>query len=234
MGGGFEWIFLVGFLVIFYLMIWRPQAKRAKEQKNLLSSLQKGDEVVTTGGIAGKITKVSDDFRGSGSVRHRRNEVPEGRHRRHAAKRHAESDLSYNFTNRRGAQGAPRLTGGVMLNKYPLWKYILILAVLAIGLIYSAPNLYPDDPAIQISGASTALQVNQADLDRVSKALTDAINVKAATLAAKGRAADALTKQEDQLPAKDVVRKALGDDYVVALNLAQTTPQWLRNLARTR
>ena len=61
-GSGFEWVFLVGFLVIFYLMIWRPQAKRAKEQKNLLSSLQKGDEVVTTGGIAGKITKVADDF----------------------------------------------------------------------------------------------------------------------------------------------------------------------------
>ena len=62
MGGGFEWIFLVGFLVIFYLMIWRPQAKRAKEQKNLLGSLQKGDEVATSGGIAGKIVKVSDDF----------------------------------------------------------------------------------------------------------------------------------------------------------------------------
>ncbi|AHF66277.1 preprotein translocase subunit YajC [Pseudomonas cichorii] len=61
-GTGFEWIFLVGFLVIFYLMIWRPQAKRAKEQKNLLSNLQKGDEVVTTGGIAGKINKVTDDF----------------------------------------------------------------------------------------------------------------------------------------------------------------------------
>lgn len=61
-GTGFEWIFLIGFLAIFYLMIWRPQAKRAKEQKNLLSSLQKGDEVVTTGGIAGKINKVTDDF----------------------------------------------------------------------------------------------------------------------------------------------------------------------------
>ena len=61
-GTGFEWIFLVGFLVIFYLMIWRPQAKRAKEQKNLLNALQKGDEVVTNGGIAGKIVKVSDDF----------------------------------------------------------------------------------------------------------------------------------------------------------------------------
>ncbi|MDY0832208.1 MULTISPECIES: protein translocase subunit SecD [unclassified Pseudomonas] len=117
-----------------------------------------------------------------------------------------------------------------MLNKYPLWKYVLILAVLAIGFIYSAPNLYPDDPAIQITGASTALQVNQADLDRTSKALTDAgIQVKAATLAADGKGGLLrLTKQEDQLPAKDVVRKVMGDDYVVALNLAQTTPKWLR------
>ncbi|CRM55465.1 MULTISPECIES: protein translocase subunit SecD [Pseudomonas] len=119
-----------------------------------------------------------------------------------------------------------------MLNKYPLWKYVLILAVLAIGFIYSAPNLYPDDPAIQITGASTTLQVNQADLDRASKALTDAgIQVKAATLAsdAKGGLLR-LTKAEDQLPAKDVVRKAMGDDYVVALNLAQTTPKWLRSI----
>ncbi|QYX45599.1 protein translocase subunit SecD [Pseudomonas tussilaginis] len=119
-----------------------------------------------------------------------------------------------------------------MLNKYPLWKYVLILVVLAIGFIYSAPNLYPDDPAVQVSGASTALQVTQADLDRVSKALVEAgIQVKAASLGEKGKGALVrLTKQEDQLPAKDVVRKALGDDYVVALNLAPTTPQWLRNL----
>ena len=119
-----------------------------------------------------------------------------------------------------------------MLNKYPLWKYALILAVLAIGFIYSAPNLYPDDAAIQVSGASTALQVSQADLDRASKALTDAgIAVKGASLGEKGKGALLrLVKQEDQLPAKDVVRKALGDDYVVALNLAPTTPQWLRNL----
>ncbi|MCO6058374.1 preprotein translocase subunit YajC [Pseudomonas sp. MOB-449] len=61
-GTGFEWVFLIGFLVIFYLMIWRPQAKRAKEHKSLLSGLQKGDEVVTSGGIAGKVTKVTDDF----------------------------------------------------------------------------------------------------------------------------------------------------------------------------
>ncbi|MFS2160841.1 protein translocase subunit SecD [Pseudomonas sp. Pseusp122] len=119
-----------------------------------------------------------------------------------------------------------------MLNKYPLWKYVLILAVLAVGFIYSAPNLYPDDPAIQISGASTALHVTQADVDRASKALTDAgITVKGATLAETGKGGLLrLNKQADQLPAKDVVRKALGDDYVVALNLAQTTPTWLRHL----
>ena len=119
-----------------------------------------------------------------------------------------------------------------MLNKYPLWKYVLILAVLAIGFIYSAPNLYPDDPAIQVSGASTALQVTDADLERASKALKDAgIAVKGATLAANGKGGLLrLASKDDQLPAKDVVRKALGDDYVVALNLAQTTPQWLRNL----
>ncbi len=119
-----------------------------------------------------------------------------------------------------------------MLNKYPLWKYVLILAVLAVGLIYSAPNLYPDDPAIQVSGASTALQVTQADLDRASAALKASnIEVKAATVAEGGKGGLLrLVKAEDQLPAKDVVRKALGDDYVVALNLAQTTPQWLRKL----
>jgi len=119
-----------------------------------------------------------------------------------------------------------------MLNKYPLWKYILIVAVLAIGFIYSAPNLYPDDAAIQVTGASTALQVSQAELDLATKALTDAgIPVKAAALASNGKGGlIRLQKAGDQLPAKDVVRKAMGDDYVVALNLAPTTPGWLRAL----
>ena len=119
-----------------------------------------------------------------------------------------------------------------MLNKYPLWKYLLILSVLAIGLVYSIPNLYPDDPAVQISGASSALSIEQTDVDRASKALTDAgIQVKAASIDERGRGGlIRLIKQDDQLPAKDIVRRALGDDYVVALNLAQTTPDWLRSL----
>ncbi|TWI58458.1 preprotein translocase subunit SecD [Pseudomonas duriflava] len=119
-----------------------------------------------------------------------------------------------------------------MLNKYPLWKYLLILAVLVVGFIYSAPNLYPDDPAVQISGTSTELTITQGDLDKVSKTLSGAgITVKAAELSADGkRGLIRLSKAEEQLPAQDLVRKTLGDNYVVALNLASTTPQWLRNL----
>ncbi len=119
-----------------------------------------------------------------------------------------------------------------MLNRFPLWKYLLILAVLAIAFVYSAPNLYPDDPAIQVTGASTAQEIGSADLDRISKALEDGgIAVKSASLDEQGRGGLVrLERQDDQLPAKDIVRRALGDAYVVALNLAPTTPEWLRNL----
>ena len=117
-----------------------------------------------------------------------------------------------------------------MLNKYPLWKYLLILAVLAIGFIYSAPNLYPNDPAIQISGESTALKITEADVKKAEAALQAAgIAVKAGSLGEKN-ALLRLTKMSDQLPAKDVLRHAFGDGYVVALNLAPTTPQWLRDI----
>ena len=55
-------LFFGGFILIFYFLMWRPQSKRAKEHKNLVTSLSKGDEVITNGGIAGKISKVTEDF----------------------------------------------------------------------------------------------------------------------------------------------------------------------------
>jgi len=61
-GALMQLIFFGGFILIFYFLMWRPQSKRAKEHRNLVSELSKGDEVVTNGGIAGKITKVSEDF----------------------------------------------------------------------------------------------------------------------------------------------------------------------------
>lgn len=55
-------IMLVGFALIFYFLVWRPQNQRQKEQQQLLTGLKKGDEVVTSGGILGRITDISDDF----------------------------------------------------------------------------------------------------------------------------------------------------------------------------
>lgn len=55
-------LLMIGFLVIFYLLLWRPQAKRAKEQRNLLNNLNKDDEVLTSGGLVGKIVKIADDL----------------------------------------------------------------------------------------------------------------------------------------------------------------------------
>lgn len=119
-----------------------------------------------------------------------------------------------------------------MLNRYPLWKYLLIVAVLALGLIYAMPNLYPDDPAIQISGASSTLEIQQPDLDRIEQALAAAnLPTKGTELGANGRSGLVrLVNRADQLKAQDVVRDALGRDYVVAQNLAPTTPEWLSNI----
>jgi preprotein translocase subunit YajC len=55
-------LLLLGFVVIFYFLLWRPQAKRAKDHRNLISNLAKGDEVITSGGIYGKISEMTDDY----------------------------------------------------------------------------------------------------------------------------------------------------------------------------
>jgi len=57
-----QFVFLGGFILLFYFLLWRPQSKRAKEHKQLIGGLDKGDEVVTSGGIAGRIVRVKDDF----------------------------------------------------------------------------------------------------------------------------------------------------------------------------
>ncbi|WP_417225285.1 protein translocase subunit SecD [Amphritea sp.] len=115
-----------------------------------------------------------------------------------------------------------------MLNKYPLWKNALIVLVLLIGGIYAAPNLYPDDYAVQLSGTRESNIVNQPLLDQVKQALQQAnVSVKGDELTDKG----GLIRFKDsrsQLEAKEIISRTLGDSYVVALNLAPTTPEWLR------
>tara|TARA_R110000850_G_scaffold77777_12_gene168192 strand:- start:543 stop:2411 length:1869 start_codon:yes stop_codon:yes gene_type:complete len=119
-----------------------------------------------------------------------------------------------------------------MLNRYPLWKYLLIAVVLVLGVIYALPNLYPDDPAIQISGAQTGQTIEQRDLDRIESALQDAgIATKGTDLGDLDRSGLVrLVDRADQLGAQDIVRRTLGPQFVVAQNLAPTTPQWLMNI----
>ena len=113
-----------------------------------------------------------------------------------------------------------------MLNKYPAWKNILILLVVIWGFMYSLPNLYPDDPALQISHELTEL--SQGDLPTIMSAL------EAAEVQFFGEEVDSesilirLNNLEDQLRAKTAIEEALGDSYIVALNLAPTTPGWLQ------
>ena len=117
-----------------------------------------------------------------------------------------------------------------MLNRYPLWKSLLIMVGLALGGLYALPNLYPDDLAIQISGARSATVIDAQVLDKAVDALDKAgLNTKGVELTAKNVLVRVLDS-ESQLRAKAVLSDALGDNYLTALNLAPTTPDWLTSL----
>ena len=116
------------------------------------------------------------------------------------------------------------------MNRYPLWKYLLILAVLLAGLIYTLPNFYGESPAVQISPLRASLKADTALLERVESVL------KAASLAPEVVALDGnsvkarFADTDNQLKAKDLLIGQLGEDYMVALNLLSRSPQWLTNL----
>ena len=115
------------------------------------------------------------------------------------------------------------------MNKYPWWKNALILLVVAFGFFYAAPNLYSPDPAIQISSESSGTTISQPDLNRALESL-EAENIEyfGETVSEKGKSAlIRLKDREQQLTAQKLIQRALGDDFIVALNLAPTTPDWL-------
>ena len=120
-----------------------------------------------------------------------------------------------------------------MLNRYPLWKNLLILVVLALGGIYAAPNLYPPDFAVQVSRDETGVNVSETALNAAQAALTESgLSVKSAGIEA-GKLLFRFHDAETQLSAKSVVERALHDlgrGYIVALNSAPTTPDWLASM----
>lgn len=113
-----------------------------------------------------------------------------------------------------------------MLNKYPLWKNLLIVFVVLLAAVYSAPNLYPDDPAVQVSHESQ--DINEFELGTITDALRAAdVDYFGDTL--DGRSALVrFHNLEDQLRGKTVIEQTLGTGYFTALNLAPTTPGWLQ------
>ncbi|MDM3594366.1 protein translocase subunit SecD [Proteus mirabilis] len=113
-----------------------------------------------------------------------------------------------------------------MLNRYPLWKYLMLIFAIFIGLLYALPNLYGEDPAVQITGAR-GTAANEQTLDQV-RSLLDKEKIEAKSIALENGAILARFSNPDiQLRAREALLPALGDKFVVALNLAPATPKWL-------
>lgn len=113
------------------------------------------------------------------------------------------------------------------MNRYPLWKYILIATVILIGLLYTIPNFFGESPAVQVSPAKSTLKSDNALLQKVENTL------QLASIPFNGIYLDAsgvkvrFANPEDQIKAKDKLNASLGKDYTIALNLLSQTPNWL-------
>ena len=114
--------------------------------------------------------------------------------------------------------------------RYPAWKYLLILVVLVVSTLYALPSLYPDEPAVQISGAKAGTQIDQSIIQKAEQILQSENIASHDNSFTNNAALLRLDTSEAQLKAKEALRRGLGDDYVVALNLAPTTPEWLQKI----
>ena len=124
------------------------------------------------------------------------------------------------------------------MNRYPLWKYILIGVVLLIGLIYTLPNFYGESPAVQVTSGKATVKVTEDTLKRVEAALDAAKLVPNGVFYEQGAQQNTIrvrfdpTQAEEQLKAREAIDRALNPDpkdpsYIAALNLVPNTPSWL-------
>lgn len=116
------------------------------------------------------------------------------------------------------------------MNHYPLWKYLLILLVVSLGTIYALPNLYAPDPAIQVSGHNSGTIIDEPVMNKVAAALKKSGIEYFGEEASGDNGLVRLKDREQQLSAKRIIQDVLGEEYVVALNLAPTTPEWLASM----
>ena len=114
--------------------------------------------------------------------------------------------------------------------RYPAWKYLLIIVVLIISTLYALPSLYPDEPAVQISGAKAGTVIDQSVIQKAEQILKSDNIASHDNSFTQNAALLRLDSSEAQLKAKESLSKGLGENYVVALNLAPTTPEWLQKI----
>ena len=121
------------------------------------------------------------------------------------------------------------------MNRYPLWKYAIILVTLLVAVIYTLPNFYGEAPAVQVSAGKVTAKVDNGTLDRVESALK-AANLTPNQLALEGTSVLArFDSTDEQIKAKDAIEHAVNPDaadptYVVALNLVSRSPKWLSSI----
>lgn len=117
-----------------------------------------------------------------------------------------------------------------MQNHFPLWKNILVLVTFLISLIYALPNLYGDDPSVQVSSAVASAKLTDEQAKQIEAAIkTTGVATKAFEFN-NSQVLARFTNTDEQMKVADSLRDSLGDNYTVALNLAPTTPAWLRAL----
>ncbi|MFU2132795.1 protein translocase subunit SecD [Gallibacterium anatis] len=116
-----------------------------------------------------------------------------------------------------------------MLNRFPLWKNLMVIFVVVIGILYALPNLYGEDPAVQVSGTRGQLATEQTLSDVRQVLEQNKLPIKSIALE-NGSILAKFTSTDEQLLAKDKILEKLGDNYSVALNLAPATPTWLTDI----
>ncbi len=114
------------------------------------------------------------------------------------------------------------------MNRYPLWKYLLIIAITVLGLLYALPNLYPSDPSLQIT-MEDRYNFNGKELKNIQVALTKAKIAVKRIDSADNKLMVRFNNTDDQFASVDPIKDALGKNYITALTLAPTTPSWLKS-----
>ena len=116
------------------------------------------------------------------------------------------------------------------MNRYPLWKYLLVLITLVLGVLYSLPNVFGESPAVQITATKSGAKLDTALLEQVENLLKQEKLPYEATFLDETGVKVRFTNPDTQIKAKDVLQAFLGKDYVVALNLLSRSPAWLHSI----